>query len=79
MSVVENVLVGMHTKLHSNFAASLFHLKGERKEEKEAYEKAQEWLKYVGLQERASDLAGSLSYGEQRLLEIVRALSSIQG
>jgi len=76
MTVLENILVGMHTQMKSDFAASLFHLRKERREEEEAVEQAHQWLQFVGIDQRANDMAGSLPYGEQRLLEIVRALSS---
>lgn len=76
MTVLENVMVGMHTQMHSGFVSSLFHAHSERREEQAAFEKAHEWLKFVGLDERADQMAGSLPYGEQRLLEIVRALAS---
>lgn len=76
MTVVENVVVGMHSRLKENFFASLFKTPKERAEEKKAYEKALELLEFVGLGERANELAGSLSYGEQRILEICRGLAS---
>ena len=76
MTVLENVLVGMHTRLKSNFWDSLFHTKKKREEEKAILEKAHEWLQFVGLDEYADAPAGSLSYGKQRLLEIVRGLAS---
>lgn len=76
MTVVENVVVGMHTRLNEGFFASLFKTTKERSEEKSAYEKALELLEFVGLRERAYELSGSLSYGEQRLLEICRGLAS---
>lgn len=76
MSVLENVMVGMHDRLTQNFFQSIFKVPSERKEEREAHERAYEWLKFVGLQDRANDAAGSLSYGEQRRLEIVRGLAS---
>jgi branched-chain amino acid transport system ATP-binding protein len=76
MSVIENVMVGMTTKLKSNFWQSLFSSKFEKNEEKEAYEKAMEYLSFVGLEEYAHARSSSLSYGNQRLLEIVRAMAS---
>jgi len=76
MSVLENVMVGMQSRLNSNFFMSLFHTRKERAEEKAALESAYNWLEFVGLQEKMLNPAGSLSYGEQRLLEIVRGLSS---
>lgn len=75
MSVIENVIVAMHDSLKSNFLDSLFHTKKHRKEEKEAYERAYELLEFIKLQDKAGNEAGSLPYGEQRLLEIVRALA----
>lgn len=76
MPVIDNVLVGMHPRMKSNFFQSLLHLKKERLEEAQAYEKAYEWLKFVNLEDSAKAEAGSLSYGQQRLLEIVRGLAS---
>lgn len=76
MSALDNVVVGMHPKLQSNFFESLLHTKKERTEEAKAREKAYEWLDFVGLREYAQNEAGSLSYGQQRLLEIVRGLAS---
>lgn len=76
MTVVENVIVGMHTQLHQGFFASLLKTKKEREEEELAHEKALELLEFVGLRDRAFETASSLSYGEQRLLEICRGLAS---
>ena len=76
MTVLDNVLVGMHTRLKSSLLRSFFHSKSERQEEQEAKNKAMELLRFVGLEEKASHKAMSLSYGEQRLLEIIRGLAS---
>jgi len=76
MTVLENVLVGMHCRLESGFLTDMFRTKKQRQEEKEAVVKAHEWLQFVGLDEYANDPASSLSYGKQRLLEIVRAMAS---
>ena len=76
MSVVENVMVGMHSRLESNFFAAMLRTQTQRKEEKEALERAYDWLEFVNLKHKAFEPAGSLSYGEQRLLEIVRGLAS---
>ena len=76
MTVQENVLVGMHSRLQSNYLTDMFHIPSQQREEKEAYAKAYEWLKFVGLEPYAKDQTGSLSYGKQRLLEIVRGLAS---
>lgn len=76
MSVIDNVMVGMHSRLHSGYFSAVFRTAKEREEEKAAYERASEWLDFVKLKKRALDTAGSLPYGEQRLLEIVRGLAS---
>lgn len=76
MNVLENVLVGMHSRLQSGYFAALLRTKSQKQEEKAAYERAYEWLDFVNLRGKAMDPAGSLSYGEQRLLEIVRGLAS---
>lgn len=75
MTVLENVLVGMHSCLRSSFFTSLLHTKKEREEEAAAVERAYELLEFVGLKENAMNEAGSLFYGQQRLLEIVRGLA----
>lgn len=76
MSVLDNVRVGMHSRLRSNVFQSMTHVRSERAEERAAIERAYDWLDFVGLKGKALDQAGSLSYGEQRLLEIVRGLAS---
>lgn len=76
MNVLENVLVGMHSRLDANYFSSLIKTKAARKEEMEARDRAYEWLEFVGLRSKANNSAGSLSYGEQRLLEIIRGLAS---
>lgn len=76
MTVLENVMVGMHPRLKSSVLESLLHTKKERAEEQASKERAYELLDFVGLKEYALDEAGSLPYGQQRLLEIVRGLAS---
>ena len=76
MNVLDNVLVGMNSRLTTNFWQSLFNTKHKRDEEKQILEKAHELLQFVGLDEYADAPASSLSYGKQRLLEIVRGLAS---
>jgi branched-chain amino acid transport system ATP-binding protein len=76
MTVLENVMVGMHSRLHSNFWSSIFHLPGERKEEREMLEKCHMLIEYVGLKDKTNEVSRNLSYGNQRLLEIGRALAS---
>jgi len=76
MTVLDNVLVGMHTRLERGFIADMFHLKSARTEEKAAIEKAMSLLNLVGLDKYKDYPAGILSYGQQRLLEIARAMAS---
>ena len=76
MTALENVKVGMHNEIKCPFLASLFHLPAYRKAEKKANEKAMELLDFMGLADVADVKAGSLPYGVQRRLEIVRALAT---
>ena len=76
MSVLENVLAGMHSRLKRNFWADILHLKSARQSEREAIQKAHELLQFIGLDSYAEYPAGALAYGQQRLLEIARALAS---
>ena len=76
MTVLENVMVGMHSRLKSGFWSDIFRTPAQRAEERRTVEKAYEWLDFVGLKDNANDPAGSLPYGGQRRLEIVRGLAS---
>ncbi|RYF43974.1 MAG: branched-chain amino acid ABC transporter ATP-binding protein/permease [Comamonadaceae bacterium] len=76
MSVLDNVLVGLHPHLKVGFWSSLLGLPGARREEREAREEAARLLEFAGLRARASDEAGSLPYGLQRRLELARALAT---
>ncbi|MBP0599583.1 ABC transporter ATP-binding protein [Herbaspirillum sp. LeCh32-8] len=76
MTLLENVVVGMHDHLNYGVASMLFNLGGFRKVEKEARERALELLSWVRLEHKAHMLADSLSYGEQRKLEFARALAT---
>ena len=76
MTVLENVMVGMHKNLKSGYWSAVFRTRAQRREEEEAYERAYGLLEFFGLRHRAESRAGSLSYGEQRLLEIVRGYAS---
>ena len=75
MTVLDNGLVGIATRLKSGCWSDLCHTPKMRAEEKAAREKAIELLDFVGLTKNKDDLAGSLSYGNQRLLEIVRGMA----
>ncbi len=76
MTVLENVMVGRHARTKSGFISSGLKLPSTIREEKSIREKAQEILDYVGLARRANELASSLPIGEQRILEIARALAT---
>lgn len=76
MSVIDNVKVGMHTRTDVNFFADVFHLKKMRQTEKAVTDRANELLALVGLNDLRYNVSDSLSYGQQRLLEIARALGS---
>lgn len=76
MTVLENLLVGQHARLKCGLPSSVLRLKEQRREEREAIEKARGVLDMVGLREKEAVLSSSLSYGEQRILEIARALVS---
>ena len=76
MTALENVLVGHNDKMKSGLLSSVFHTGAQRKEEKEAREKAMELLRFVGLAEDADKTATELPYGKQRKLEIARAMAS---
>jgi branched-chain amino acid transport system ATP-binding protein len=77
MSVLENLLVAQHNDLMVASGYSIFgilNLKRYKDKEREAVEKAKYWLDIIGLTNRADDNAGDLPYGDQRKLEIVRAM-----
>ena len=76
MTVLENILVGQHTRLQTGVLGAVFRLPGNRREEKESVDKAREMLEFVGLQGLGDQFAKNLPYGDQRRLEIARALSS---
>jgi len=75
MLTVENILVGMHQHLKASMFDIIFHTGRMKAEEKEAYDRAIELLRYVGLYGKENELAKNLAYGEQRRLEIARALA----
>ena len=76
MSAIENVLVGMHTKLSTTWIDALLSTPRDRREEAAARVRARELLALVGLKGRDEQLAKNLPYGDQRRLEIARALGS---
>ncbi|WP_422446836.1 ABC transporter ATP-binding protein [Thermoanaerobacterium sp. DL9XJH110] len=76
LSVLENVLVGHHLRLKSSFIAATFRTWGYRQEENQMRKEACELLEAVNLTDCLNDKAGSLPYGQQRRLEIARALAT---
>jgi branched-chain amino acid transport system ATP-binding protein len=76
MSVIENILVGMHPHLKQSAADSLFRLPSFKKEELDAEKRAEELMAYVGLKSVGNELAKNLPYGGQRRVEIARALAA---
>lgn len=79
MSVIDNVKVGLHNSMKENLLAGVTHLFGYRKAEKVSSAKALELLDFFSMADFANDEAGSLPYGAQRRLEIVRALATNPG
>jgi branched-chain amino acid transport system ATP-binding protein len=75
MTVLENVMVGLHTKSRSGIIACAFKLPGHVKEERFVRERAMHWLDFCGLKEEAGTVAGNLPFGKGRLLEIARAMA----
>jgi branched-chain amino acid transport system ATP-binding protein len=76
MTAEENVLVGMHSRLKGGILGSIFGTPRVRREEREALKRARELLRFSGLHNVESELAESLSYGDQRRLEVARALAT---
>jgi len=76
MTAMENVLVGMHSRLSAGIVGSILGLPRVKREESGANERARELLVYCGLPKRHEHLAGSLPYGDQRRLEVARALAT---
>ncbi|WP_421848628.1 ABC transporter ATP-binding protein [Marinomonas sp.] len=74
MSVVENLLVAQHMRANRNLLSGIFNTSSYKKSEEEALERVFYWLKVVDLTEFANRLAGELSYGQQRRLEIARVM-----
>ncbi|MCZ0979275.1 ABC transporter ATP-binding protein [Streptomyces diastatochromogenes] len=79
MTVLENVLVGRHTRTKEGLWSALLRGPGFKKAEAASEKRAMELLEFIGLQDKAQHLAKNLPYGEQRKLEIARALASDPG
>lgn len=76
LSVLENVMIGRHVRTRAGVFGAVLQTPATRREEAAIEQRAHELLGYVGLAGRANDLARSLPYGEQRRLEIARALAT---
>ena len=76
MTVLENVMLGCHTRTRSSFIASGFSLPAVRREEKEIQQRAMEILEFIGLKDKSHESADSLPLGDRKILEIGRALAS---
>ncbi|HXR26505.1 MAG TPA: ABC transporter ATP-binding protein, partial [Candidatus Baltobacteraceae bacterium] len=76
MSALENVMVGQHSRMHATLVDAALRLPRHNREEAAVRAEAMRWLAYVGLKGREEALARNLPYGDQRRLEIARALAS---
>lgn len=76
MTVLDNVKIGLHNNIKSNLISSMTHGFGYKKNEREANEQAMELLDFFDMKGMSNHLSGSLPYGAQRRLEIVRALAT---
>lgn len=75
MSVLENIMVGLHTRSSSGLLACSLHTPWSRREESRIRAGAMNWLEFAGITNLADVTAGNLSFGKGRLLEIARALA----
>ena len=76
LTAMENILVGMHIHLASTWYGAVFNTRATRRDEADAHDKARRILEFVGLRGRGDVVARNLAYGEQRRLEIGRALAT---
>jgi len=76
LSVLENVMIGRHVRTRAGVVGAVLRDRATRAEEASIARRALELLEYVGIRARANDAAGSLPYGDQRRLEIARALAT---
>jgi branched-chain amino acid transport system permease protein len=76
MTTLENILVGEHSRLHSGVPGAILRPPAVRAEEARARARARDLLAFVGLADKAEELAKNLAYGDQRRLEIARALAT---
>jgi branched-chain amino acid transport system ATP-binding protein len=76
MTALENVLVAMHSRIRGGVLRSIFRTPGLKKEEQEAHEEGRRLLEFSGLRRKDDEYAKNLSYGDQRRLEVARALAT---
>src|SRR6185312_8388526 len=76
MTALENVMVGRHSRMKANLFNSVLRTPFVRREEQAARERARELLVYTGLGRKAQEVARNLPYGDQRRLEVARALAT---
>jgi len=76
LSALENVMIGRHARTHAGVLGAILRNRKTLEEEKAIEKRALALLDYVGIRARANDAAGSLPYGDQRRLEIARALAT---
>ena len=76
MSAIENIMVGQEPHLRSNWLGSILGLPSTRREDEDSEERGRELLRFVGLEGQGDMISKNLSYGDQRRLEIGRALAS---
>ncbi|MFZ1827902.1 MAG: ABC transporter ATP-binding protein [Candidatus Competibacteraceae bacterium] len=76
LTALENVLAGRHYRMQSGILAALLRLPAQRREEQHARDRALQELEFVGLGQQALIMARNLAYGDQRRLEIARALAT---
>jgi branched-chain amino acid transport system ATP-binding protein len=76
MTSLENVLVGMHSRLKGGILGSIVRTPRIRREERDARERGRELLRYSGLRNKDDEISRNLSYGDQRRLEVARALAT---
>jgi len=75
MTVLENVMVGLHKKSSSGIVSCAFRLPGQIREERRIHEKSRHWLEFTGMADEAATEARNLPFGKGRFLEIARALA----
>jgi branched-chain amino acid transport system ATP-binding protein len=76
LSALENVMIGRHVRTHAGVFGAIVRDRKTREEERAIEKRAYDLLAFVGVQRRANDLARHLAYGDQRRLEIARALAT---